>query len=96
MMQEAGTAEATSNGTAKQNGLAAEGVYRDVRSKSTTLSSDITAANLMTLQQQQVIVIYLITHEGFGSYTWFNQSQTHSFSPVHVIHMSLSLLLSAH
>lgn len=59
MMQEAGTAEATSNGTAKHNGLAAEGGLRDIRSKSATPFSDITAANLMTLQQQQVMVIYL-------------------------------------
>ncbi|KAI5108992.1 forkhead box protein P1-B isoform X3 [Silurus meridionalis] len=57
MMQEAGTAEATSNGTAKQNGVAAEGGLRDIRSKSATPSSDITAANLMTLQQQQALQV---------------------------------------
>lgn len=59
MMQEAGTAETASNGTVKQNGVAAEGRLRDVRSKSATPSSDITVSNLMTLQQQQVIVITL-------------------------------------
>ncbi|XP_034166868.2 forkhead box protein P1-B isoform X2 [Pangasianodon hypophthalmus] len=57
MMQEAGTTEATSNGTAKQNGVAAEGGLRDVRSKSATPSSDITATNLMTLQQQQALQV---------------------------------------
>ncbi|KAF4078942.1 hypothetical protein AMELA_G00187440 [Ameiurus melas] len=57
MMQEAGTAEATSNGTAKQNGVAAEGGLRDIRSKSATPSSDITAATLMTLQQQQALQV---------------------------------------
>ncbi|XP_027002424.1 forkhead box protein P1-B isoform X7 [Tachysurus fulvidraco] len=57
MMQEAGTAEATSNGTAKQNGVAAELGLRDIRSKSATPSSDITATNLMTLQQQQALQV---------------------------------------
>uniref|UniRef100_A0A4W4E8K3 Fork-head domain-containing protein n=1 Tax=Electrophorus electricus TaxID=8005 RepID=A0A4W4E8K3_ELEEL len=56
MMQEAGT-EAASNGTVSQNGVAgAEGGPRDMRSKSATPSSDITAADLMNLQQQQVNV----------------------------------------
>lgn len=59
MMQEAGTAEATSIGMVKQNRLAAEGGLRDIRSKITTPSCDIIASNLMTLQQQQVTVINL-------------------------------------
>ncbi|XP_058258827.1 forkhead box protein P1-B isoform X7 [Hemibagrus wyckioides] len=57
MMQEAGTAEATSNGTVKQNGVVVEGGLRDIRSKSATPSSDITATNLMTLQQQQALQV---------------------------------------
>ncbi|XP_035380542.1 forkhead box protein P1-B isoform X1 [Electrophorus electricus] len=57
MMQEAGT-EAASNGTVSQNGVAgAEGGPRDMRSKSATPSSDITAADLMNLQQQQALQV---------------------------------------
>ena len=55
MMQESGT-EATSNGPASQNGATSgvESGVRDVRSKSATPSIDITAADLVSLQQQQV------------------------------------------
>uniref|UniRef100_A0AAR2KEZ6 Fork-head domain-containing protein n=1 Tax=Pygocentrus nattereri TaxID=42514 RepID=A0AAR2KEZ6_PYGNA len=54
MMQEAGP-EAPSNGTTNQNGVVAgaEGGARDVRAKSATPSSDITAADLVNFQQQQ-------------------------------------------
>ncbi|KAK6318946.1 hypothetical protein J4Q44_G00101570 [Coregonus suidteri] len=52
MMQESGT-EATSNGPASQNGAASvEGGARDTRPKSAT-SVDVTAADLIHLQQQQ-------------------------------------------
>ncbi|XP_036427426.1 forkhead box protein P1-B isoform X1 [Colossoma macropomum] len=58
MMQEAGP-EAPSNGTTNQNGVAAgaEGGARDVRSKSATPSSDITAADLVNFQQQQALQV---------------------------------------
>uniref|UniRef100_A0AAR2IU51 Fork-head domain-containing protein n=1 Tax=Pygocentrus nattereri TaxID=42514 RepID=A0AAR2IU51_PYGNA len=64
MMQEAGP-EAPSNGTTNQNGVVAgaEGGARDVRAKSATPSSDITAADLVNFQQQQVnisLVSFLI------------------------------------
>lgn len=54
MMQESGT-EATSNGPANQNGGAsAEGVSREGRPKSATPSVEVTAADLLHLQQHQV------------------------------------------
>ncbi|CAG5984259.1 unnamed protein product [Menidia menidia] len=54
MMQESGT-EVTSNGPASQNGGAGvEGVPREGRSKSATPSVDVTAADLLHLQQHQV------------------------------------------
>lgn len=57
MMQESGT-EAT-NGTANQNGAppCVEG-HREVRSKSATPSSDITASDLVNFQQQQVFLFF--------------------------------------
>uniref|UniRef100_A0A9J7ZYD6 Forkhead box P1b n=3 Tax=Cyprinus carpio TaxID=7962 RepID=A0A9J7ZYD6_CYPCA len=57
MMQESGT-EAT-NGTANQNGAppSVEG-HREVRSKSATPSSDITASDLVNFQQQQVFLSF--------------------------------------
>uniref|UniRef100_A0A671NUP6 Forkhead box protein P1-B n=1 Tax=Sinocyclocheilus anshuiensis TaxID=1608454 RepID=A0A671NUP6_9TELE len=57
MMQESGT-EAT-NGTANQNSAApsVEG-HREVRSKSATLSSDITVSDLVNFQQQQVFLSF--------------------------------------
>uniref|UniRef100_A0A8C2KGF5 Forkhead box protein P1-B n=2 Tax=Cyprinus carpio TaxID=7962 RepID=A0A8C2KGF5_CYPCA len=56
MMQESGT-EAT-NGTANQNGAppSVEG-HREVRSKSATPSSDITASDLVNFQQQQALQV---------------------------------------
>ncbi|XP_017547401.1 forkhead box protein P1-B isoform X1 [Pygocentrus nattereri] len=58
MMQEAGP-EAPSNGTTNQNGVVAgaEGGARDVRAKSATPSSDITAADLVNFQQQQALQV---------------------------------------
>uniref|UniRef100_A0AAY4EE81 Fork-head domain-containing protein n=1 Tax=Denticeps clupeoides TaxID=299321 RepID=A0AAY4EE81_9TELE len=54
MMQESGT-ELTSNGPVSQNGAApAESGARDVHSKTATPSADVTAADLVSLQQQQV------------------------------------------
>ncbi|KAL1272512.1 hypothetical protein QQF64_028374 [Cirrhinus molitorella] len=55
-MQESGT-EAT-NGTANQNGAppSVEG-HREVRSKSATPSSDITASDLVNFQQQQALQV---------------------------------------
>uniref|UniRef100_A0AAY4EDG2 Fork-head domain-containing protein n=1 Tax=Denticeps clupeoides TaxID=299321 RepID=A0AAY4EDG2_9TELE len=56
MMQESGT-ELTSNGPVSQNGAApAESGARDVHSKTATPSADVTAADLVSLQQQQVPV----------------------------------------
>ncbi|TSM36152.1 Forkhead box protein P1-B [Bagarius yarrelli] len=57
MMQEAGTAETPSNGTVKLNGVAGKVRLRDVPSESTTPASDLTAANLLTLQQQQALQV---------------------------------------
>ncbi|XP_026069252.1 forkhead box protein P1-B-like isoform X2 [Carassius auratus] len=56
MMQESGT-EVT-NGTANQNGAppSVEG-HREVRSKSATPSSDITASDLVNFQQQQALQV---------------------------------------
>ncbi|XP_072541009.1 forkhead box protein P1-B [Salminus brasiliensis] len=58
MMQEAGP-EAASNGTTTQNGVAAsaEGGTRQARPKSATPSTDITAADLVTFQQQQALQV---------------------------------------
>ncbi|XP_066518697.1 forkhead box protein P1-B isoform X2 [Hoplias malabaricus] len=58
MMQEAGP-EVPSNGTTNQNGVgaSAEGGARDMRAKSTTPSSDITAADLVSLQQHQALQV---------------------------------------
>lgn len=54
MMQESGT-EATSNGPANQNGGASvEGGSREGRPKSATPSREVTAADLLHIQQQQV------------------------------------------
>lgn len=54
MMQESGT-EATSNGPASQNGGASvEGGSREGRPKSATPSMEVTAADLLHLQQHQV------------------------------------------
>lgn len=54
MMQESGT-EVTSNGAANQNGGAnGEGVLREARPNSATPSVDMTAADLLNLQQHQV------------------------------------------
>uniref|UniRef100_A0A669C2T7 Forkhead box P1b n=1 Tax=Oreochromis niloticus TaxID=8128 RepID=A0A669C2T7_ORENI len=56
MMQESGT-EATSNGPANENGGASvEGVPREGRPKSATPSAEVTAADLLHLQQHQVPV----------------------------------------
>uniref|UniRef100_A0A673FTH6 Forkhead box protein P1-B-like n=1 Tax=Sinocyclocheilus rhinocerous TaxID=307959 RepID=A0A673FTH6_9TELE len=74
MMQESGT-EAT-NGTANQNSAApsVEG-HREVRSKSATLSSDITVSDLINFQQQQV---FLSFHSVLPSFVC---SFIHSFFP---------------
>uniref|UniRef100_A0A3Q1F3B3 Forkhead box P1b n=1 Tax=Acanthochromis polyacanthus TaxID=80966 RepID=A0A3Q1F3B3_9TELE len=54
MMQESGT-EATSNGPANQNGgTSVEGVPREGRPKSATPSVEVTAVDLLHLQQHQV------------------------------------------
>uniref|UniRef100_A0A8C9VYW2 Forkhead box P1b n=1 Tax=Scleropages formosus TaxID=113540 RepID=A0A8C9VYW2_SCLFO len=53
MMQESGT-EATSNGSASQNGASGEAAARDGRLKSNTPSVEVSAGDLMHLQQQQV------------------------------------------
>lgn len=54
MMQESGT-EATSNGPANQNGGASvEGGSREGGPKSATPSVEVTAADLLHLQQHQV------------------------------------------
>lgn len=54
MMQESGT-EATSNGPASQNGgVSVEGGPREGRPKSATPSMEVTAADLLHLQQHQV------------------------------------------
>lgn len=73
-MQESGT-EAT-NGTANQNGAppSVEG-HREVRSKSATPSSDITASDLVNFQQQQV---FLSFHSVLPSVI-NNHSLIHSF-----------------
>ncbi|XP_063330827.1 forkhead box protein P1-B isoform X1 [Pelmatolapia mariae] len=55
MMQESGT-EATSNGPANENGGASmEGVPREGRPKSATPSAEVTAADLLHLQQHQAL-----------------------------------------
>ncbi|XP_028853613.1 forkhead box protein P1-B isoform X3 [Denticeps clupeoides] len=57
MMQESGT-ELTSNGPVSQNGAApAESGARDVHSKTATPSADVTAADLVSLQQQQALQV---------------------------------------
>ncbi|XP_037534598.1 forkhead box protein P1-B [Nematolebias whitei] len=57
MMQESGT-EVTSNGPANQNGGAnGEGVPREVRPNSATPSVDVTAADLLNLQQHQALQV---------------------------------------
>lgn len=54
MMQESGT-EATTNGPANENGGASvEGVPREGRPKSATPSAEVTAVDLLHLQQHQV------------------------------------------
>lgn len=54
MMQEAGTTKTTSYGTANRNGVALEVGLIDAQSNGATPFSERTAADLMTLQQQQV------------------------------------------
>ncbi|XP_051270085.1 forkhead box protein P1-B isoform X3 [Dicentrarchus labrax] len=57
MMQESGT-EATSNGPANQNGGASvEGASREGRPKSATPSVEVTAADLLHLQQHQALQV---------------------------------------
>ncbi|XP_072238948.1 forkhead box protein P1-B isoform X2 [Leuresthes tenuis] len=57
MMQESGT-EVTSNGPANQNvGASVEGVPREGRPKSATPSVDVTAADLLHLQQHQAVLV---------------------------------------
>ncbi|TKS71128.1 Forkhead box protein P1-B [Collichthys lucidus] len=57
MMQESGT-EATSNGPANQNGGASvEGGSREVRPKSATPSVEVTATDLLHLQQHQALQV---------------------------------------
>ncbi|MFT7801442.1 forkhead box protein P1 isoform X2 [Arapaima gigas] len=55
MMQESGT-EAASNGSASQNGASGEAATRDGRLKSSTPSIEVSAGDLMHLQQHQVPV----------------------------------------
>lgn len=98
MMQEAGTAELTSNGTVKHNGVAAEGRLRDIRSKNATPFSDITVSNLMTLQQQQVNSDYYYMCEfHIADSVYHSQTGSHTCPLLsHVIDIPLSLRLSAH
>ena len=77
MMQESGT-EATNNSPANQNGAvnleggAREG--RDTRPESATPSVDVTAADLLHLQQHQV-------HPDPSSHTWHHQPMS-TASPI--------------